>query len=123
VGAPVQCAAAQLLAAGKSVQEQIRRRTLGNLEFARNAVLGTGATALAVEGGWYITLQIPALRSEEEWVVELVDRWNVLAQPGYFFDFDLEAFLVVSLLTQPAIFQEGLGRLLKCIGARISQVK
>jgi alanine-synthesizing transaminase len=123
VGALVQCAAAQLLAAGKSVQEQIRRRTLDNLEFARNAVLGTGATALAVEGGWYLTLQIPALHSEEEWVVELVDRWNVLAQPGYFFDFDLEAFLVVSLLTQPAIFQEGLGRLLKCIGARISQVK
>jgi alanine-synthesizing transaminase len=115
VGTPVQCAAAHLLAAGKTVREQIRRRTLENLEFARGAVAGTGATALTVEGGWYLTLQVPALQSEEEWIVKLLDRWDVLAQPGYFFDFDSEAFLVVSLLTKPPIFQEGVGRLLKCI--------
>jgi aspartate/methionine/tyrosine aminotransferase len=115
VGTPVQCAAARLLLSGKGVREQIRRRTLENLEFARLAMEGTGATALAVEGGWYLTLQVPALHSEEEWIIKLLDLWNVLAQPGYFFDFDSEAFLVVSLLTEPAIFQEGLGRLLKCI--------
>jgi alanine-synthesizing transaminase len=117
VATPVQCAAARLLVAGKDVREQIRRRTLENLEFTRRAIEGTGATALAVEGGWYLTLQVPTLHSEEEWVVKLLDRWNVLAQPGYFFDFDSEAFLVVSLLTQPAIFQEGIGRVLKCIDA------
>jgi aspartate/methionine/tyrosine aminotransferase len=115
VGTPVQCAATRLLAEGKSVREQIRRRTLENLERARHMIEGTGVTALAVEGGWYLTLRVPALHSEEEWIVKLLDRWNVLAQPGYFFDFDSEAFTVVSLLTQPAIFQEGLGRLLKCI--------
>ena len=115
VGTPVQCAAAHLLEAGKTVREQIRRRTLGNLEFARGAIEGTGVTALTVEGGWYLTLQVPALQSEEEWIVKLLDHWNVLAQPGYFFDFDSEAFVVVSLLTKSAIFQEGVGRLLKCI--------
>ena len=115
VGTSVQYAATRLLTAGKSIREQIGRRTLENLEFARRAIEGTGVTALAVEGGWYLTLQVPGLHTEEEWIVKLLDRWNVLAQPGYFFDFDSEAFLVVSLLTEPAIFQEGLGRLLKCI--------
>jgi len=117
VGTPVQCAAARLLGAGESVQEQIRRRTRQNLEFARHAVEGTGATALAVEGGWYLTLQVPHVHTEEEWTMELLDRWNVLVQPGFFFDFASEAFLVVSLLTLPAAFPEGMGRLLKCIGA------
>jgi aspartate/methionine/tyrosine aminotransferase len=68
-----------------------------------------------VEGGWYLTLQVPGVHTEEEWIMELLDRWNVFAQPGYFFDFASEAFLVVSLLTEAAIFREGMERLLKCI--------
>jgi hypothetical protein len=34
-------------------------------------------------------------------------------QPGYFYDFESEAFLVASLLTAPAEFQEGLARIVK----------
>ena len=45
-------------------------------------------------------------------VAELVTEDNVLVQPGFFFDFDSEAFLVLSLLTEPARFQEGCRRLL-----------
>jgi aspartate/methionine/tyrosine aminotransferase len=112
VGTPVQCAAARLLAAGGNVRQQIRGRTRTNLDFARAAVQGTGASLLHVEGGWYATLEVPRVRSEEEWTLELLDRADVLVQPGYFFDFDSEAFLVVSLLTPPTIFQEGLRRLL-----------
>jgi hypothetical protein len=32
-------------------------------------------------------------------------------QPGFFFDFESEAFLVVSLLPEPATFAEGVARL------------
>jgi hypothetical protein len=35
-----------------------------------------------------------------------------LIQPGFFFDFETEAFLVMSLLTRPEIFQEGVRRVL-----------
>jgi alanine-synthesizing transaminase len=111
VGTPVQCAAPQLLAAGATVREQIRRRTAENLRFARRAVEGTGVNLLTVEGGWYATLQVPRVRSEEEWTLELLERENVLVQPGFFFDFETEAFLVVSLLTAPGTFQRGLQRL------------
>jgi alanine-synthesizing transaminase len=113
VGTPVQCAAARLLAAGESVREQIRKRTAENLAFAREALRGSDASLLSVEGGWYATLQVPRVRSEEEWVLELLKRANTLVQPGYFFDFDSEAYLVVSLLTLRAVFEEGLDRLIE----------
>jgi aspartate/methionine/tyrosine aminotransferase len=66
---------------------------------------------LQVEGGWYITLQVPCVRTEEEWVVELLEKEDVLVQPGFFYDFESEAYLVVSLLTEPEMFREGMGRL------------
>jgi hypothetical protein len=41
-----------------------------------------------------------------------LEKDNVLVQPGFFFDFESEAFLVLSLLTEPATFHEGCRRLL-----------
>ena len=111
VSTPVQCAAARLLAAGEAVQRQIRERASANLAFARTTLAGTAANILAVEGGWYITLQVPRIHSEEEWTLGLLERADVLVQPGFFYDFEMEAFLVVSLLTAPEIFREGLTRL------------
>jgi alanine-synthesizing transaminase len=118
VGTPVQCAAARLVAAGRSVREQIRGRTAENLQFTRRAVEGTEVNLLNVEGGWFATLQVPRVRSEEEWTLELLERANVLVQPGYFYDFESEAFLVVSLLTELGVFQYGLRKLLQ-VTARV----
>ena len=67
-----------------------------------------------MEGGWYAILQMPRTRSEEEWALGLLRDHDVLVQPGFFYDFDSEAYLVVSLLTPPAIFTEGIKRL--CLG-------
>jgi alanine-synthesizing transaminase len=110
VSTPVQCAAGLLLEAGAHVQQQIRGRTAANLALARKTLEGSSAGILAVEGGWYITLQVPRTRGEEEWTLKLLERDNVLVQPGFFYDFASEAFLVVSLLTEPAIFEEGIER-------------
>ena len=111
VGTPVQCAAASLLQSGEAVQGQIRRRTAENLALARDRFAGSPATVLALEGGWYLTLQVPRVRSEEDWVVELLERQDLLVQPGFFYDFESEAYLVLSLLTDPEVFREGLARL------------
>src|SRR4051812_37121164 len=111
VGAPVQYAASRLLDAGDAVQRQILHRTAANLAFAREVFAGTAADVLNVEAGWYIVVKVPRVRTEEEWTLELLDRENVLVQPGYFYDFDAEAFLIVSLLTAPSVFGEGLRRL------------
>ena len=115
VGTPVQCAAATLLESGEAVQMQIRERTAANLALAREVVRGSAANILSVEGGWYIPLQVPRVRSEEEWVLELLEKESVLVQPGFFYDFDSEAYLVLSLLTAPEIFREGMTRLRRWI--------
>jgi hypothetical protein len=111
VSAPVQCAAGALLQVGAGVRRQIRERCATHLSWAREALAGSPANILAVEGGWYITVQVPRVRSEEEWCLELLAREDVLVQPGFFYDFASEAYLVVSLLTAPEIFREGMARL------------
>jgi alanine-synthesizing transaminase len=111
VSTPVQCAAPRLLAVGDKVQRQIRERASANLAFARATLAGSPANVLTVEGGWNITLQVPQIRSEEEWTLKLLEQASVLVQPGFFYDFEAEAYLVVSLLTPPEIFREGLARL------------
>jgi len=111
VSTPVQWAAESLLQAGEQVQMQIRERCATHLSLAREALAGSSGNILAVEGGWYITVQVPRVRSEEEWTLELLERENVLVQPGFFYDFDSEAYLVLSLLTAPEPFREGIARL------------
>ena len=116
VSTPVQCAAAPLLWAGESVQRQIRGRCAANLAAVRTALVGSPADVLAVEGGWYATIKMPRIRSEEEWALELLSKDDVLLQPGFFYDFESEAFLVASLLTPPGTFDEGVRRLSAALG-------
>ncbi len=108
VGAPVQHAAASLLAGMGRFQRSLARRLNANLEFLR----ASGADILDVDGGWYAVLRAPRTRSEEQWTLELLEDGDVLVQPGFYYDFDSEAFLVVSLLTPPATFREGVDRML-----------
>ena len=37
-------------------------------------------------------------------------------QPGWFYDFESEAYLILSLLTPEAVFREGIGRILARAG-------
>ena len=63
-------------------------------------------------GGWSAVLQVPSTQTEEALALALVEQDGVLVHPGYFFDFPREAFVVVSLLPEPAVFDAGLSRLL-----------
>ena len=111
VSTPVQVALPRFLALSGGILQQIRERTASNLARLRAAIAGSAATLLRAEGGWYAVLQVPRTRTEEEWAVKLLEECNVLVQPGYFSDFESEAFLVLSLLPEPATFIEGLKRL------------
>jgi hypothetical protein len=111
VSTPVQNAAARLLEAGDAVQSQIRQRTEDNLRVAAGILNGSPANLLQLEGGWYVTLAVPRTRTEEEWTLALLREHSVLVQPGFFFDFESEAYLVASLLTAPEILREGMARL------------
>ena len=112
VGTPVQLAAPRLLAGAPRIQARILQRVRANLAALRER-LGAGAPAsvLPVEGGWYAVLRVPSFRSDEAWVLELLERDDVLVQPGYFFDFETPGHLVVSLLPEPAAFAEAAARI------------
>jgi len=113
VGTPVQHAFPKLLEAGAEIRDAIARRVRENLEALRCAIApDSPCRALDVEGGWYATIRAPRTHSEEEWTLRLLEEDNVLVQPGFFFDFESEAYFVLSLLAQPDVFREGTRRLL-----------
>ena len=108
VSTPVQVAARSLLERGAAVRQQILDRLRVN-DAALRAIMARsgGATVLPADGGWSLVIRVPATRSEEALVMELVERDGVVVHPGYFFDFPHEAFLVVSLLPEPGVFARG----------------
>jgi aspartate/methionine/tyrosine aminotransferase len=113
VGTPVQVALPSLLARGARIREQIHARTRRNLAALRRAASSTpSVSVLTCEGGWSAVLQVPAIQSEEALVLTLLTEDHVLAHPGFFFDMEREAFLVVSLIVEPDTFDRGVGRLL-----------
>jgi len=65
-----------------------------------------------MEGGWYATLRIPALKPDEKTVLELLDR-GVWVQPGYFFGMAESGWLVVSLLAAEGEFKTGVAGLVE----------
>jgi alanine-synthesizing transaminase len=109
VATPVQEALPSLLQIGARIRNAIQGRTVENLRHLREA-LPKSATLLPVEGGWSAVIRVPQTQSDEELALSLLDR-GVLVQPGYFYDFDREGYLVVSLLTQPDAFREGVRRI------------
>jgi len=115
VTAPVQFAAARWLEAAPAIQDQIRTRCNHNYRSLIERLRGTPLTPLHIDGGWTVPIEIPRTRSEEDWVCGLLDHDRVLVQPGYFYDFPREAFIIVSLLTPRAIFEEGIARLIAAI--------
>jgi alanine-synthesizing transaminase len=117
VSTPVQLAAAELLDRGAAVRGQIAARIAANYRGLK-ALSGSAPSSrvLRAGGGWYAVVQVPTLRSEEDLVLDLVTRDGVLAHPGYFFDFQRESYLVVSLLTPEGPFVTGIGRMLERAG-------
>jgi len=112
VGTPVQLALPRLLESGARAAERIGERLRRNLA-ALDRVLARipGTARLPVEGGWSAVLRIGAAVRGGDLALELLETADVLVQPGWFFDFEEEDAVVVSLLPLPADFDEGIARL------------
>jgi aspartate/methionine/tyrosine aminotransferase len=121
VSTPVQTAAAELFEKGAAIRGQIQERTRRNLRSLADLAAGSPeCRLLRAEGGWSAILHVPTLQSEEELVLELLEREHVLVHPGYFFDVPRETHIVVSLLTPPDAFDEGIRRVLRHFACRAS---
>jgi hypothetical protein len=109
----VQQALPELLAATAPTHAAISVRLSQNLGQLRQELRGSAATLLHVEGGHYAVIKLPNQLSEDAWVLELLEKDHVWVQPGYFFDFESEPFVVVSLLTPPNQLSLGIERLVR----------
>jgi alanine-synthesizing transaminase len=118
VATPTQLALPRLLELSAPVRSAIRARLATNLASLQSQLGRAPAVSLLdVEGGFYATVRVPQVQSEEAWVIELLERDSVHVQPGFFFDFRAEAYLVLSLLTPESTFDAGVQRLLARVAA------
>ena len=113
MNAPIQLAAPALLHQRYSVREQLVSRIRANLGELDRRLAGSAVSRLQVDGGWYAVLRVPRVQSDEELALALLERSNLLVQPGYFYDFPEDGYLVVSLITPERTFSEGIQRLLR----------
>ncbi len=113
VSASAQAAAPALLALAPALQEQVRARLRTNLAILDSLLMGQAhLSRLPVEGGWSVLLRRPAVDGDQAFAQRLLEFSGVLVHPGSFFDLPGDGHLVLSLLTPPIRFEQGLAALL-----------
>lgn len=119
VGTPVQLALPELFSARGDVQGAVLERITANLAALDEALdaLGPGAVVrrLPADAGWYAVLEVPRIHGDDAWIELLLERAAAIVHPGYFFEFESDGFLVVSLLPEPHLFRDAAFRALKAI--------
>jgi hypothetical protein len=108
VSAPAQALGSSLLKQSAAYESQVRERLLTNWNTLRLAF--PSKYCPEVIGGWYAAIRLGA--DDEELTLRLLKEKHVLVQPGFFFDFDEDGWVVVSLLQEPALFKEAVERIL-----------
>ena len=116
LNAPIQLAAPVLLQQRKHFQEQLMSRVRANLAELDAQLTGNRQISrLLVEGGWYAVLRIPATRTDEEFALELLEKFDVYLHPGHYYDFPRDGYVVVSMITPEQDFHEGMARILSAV--------
>ena len=108
VSAPAQALGASLLKHNTTDYEsRVRERLLTNWQTLRETF--PSKYCPEVLGGWYAVVRLG--EDDEEITLSLLREKHVLVQPGFFFDFDEDGWVVISLLQEPAQFKEAVERI------------
>lgn len=108
VGTPVQHALPALFLDETNVTGQIRNRIRSNYRFLIQFLGQSSLSVLRAEGGWNAIVRLPGILSDEAWATRILAEGNVLFYPGHFFEVDLEASVIVSLLPEESVFSGGI---------------
>ena len=105
----------QLFARGMSFVGSMREHIHRNLDLALGK-LGScaGVRVQPPDGGYYLFPEVRGWSDEEELVVHLLAH-GVLVHPGYFYGYEVGTHIMISCLTEPRNFAEGLDRLLAAL--------
>ena len=107
VSSMAQALATPLLAESAKYEKQIQERLQQNLAALREKF--PSKYCPEVLGGWYAVIRLGD--NDEELTLRLLREKHVLVQPGFFFDFEEDGWIVISLLQEPSVFAEGLRRI------------
>ncbi len=107
VSAPAQALAAPMLKQSAAYGARISERLQQNLAALREKFPSKYCPEIL--GGWYAVIRLGG--DDEEQTLRLLKEKHVLVQPGFFFDFDEDGWIVISLLQEPSVFAEGLKRI------------
>lgn len=99
-----------LLTQADTQTDRIRTRCAQNLQWLKNYVQKNtrfGVTSvLRDEGGWSVLIRYPSSIEDDELGLALLDRYATMSAPGYFFDFDSNGYMSLSLLPESQEFQK-----------------
>ena len=109
MNAPVQQAMPHWLATRGRIQSQIRQRMRKNLAMLEERLNGSSAQMLVMQGGWTVVLRVPRDIGGKKFTFAALDR-DVIVQPGEFYGLP-EGRAILSLLTPPETWREGLAKL------------
>lgn len=107
VSAPAQALGTSLLPKATAYEARVKERLLQNWQTLREAF--PSKYCPEVLGGWYAVVRLG--EDDEELTLRLLKEKHVLVQPGFFFDFDEDGWVVISLLQEPAHFKEAVARM------------
>ena len=108
VSAPAQALGISLLKQSAAYEARVKERLLQNWQTLREAF--PAKYCPEVLGGWYAVIRLGV--DDEELTLRLLREKHVLVQPGFFFDFDEDGWVVISLLQEPSLFKEAVERIL-----------
>jgi aspartate/methionine/tyrosine aminotransferase len=109
VSAPAQALGISLLPKASAYESKVLDRLQQNWQTLREAF--PSKYCPEVLGGWYAVVRLG--EDDEELTLRLLREKHVLVQPGFFFDFDEDGWVVMSLLQEPALFKEAIERIIK----------
>jgi alanine-synthesizing transaminase len=123
MNAPVQLAVPVMLEERPAIQRQLMYRVRENLaELDSQLAVQKLCQRLEIEGGWYAVVRVPVTGSDEELAIELLQETGVLMQPGHFYDFPSDGYLVLSLIMEAQVFKKGIQHILAFIVARTAKL-
>lgn len=108
VNTPVQNALGPWLKSRKNIQKEILARARDNFELIKEFAAAHAVRLFVSRGGWYAVLRSSLFEDEEQWILDALTQQRVLVHPGYFFDFQENGYLVLSLLPPTETLAKGL---------------
>jgi alanine-synthesizing transaminase len=119
VSPPLALAAPRWLELRRAIQPRILERLKRNRDRLDREIAVSAVTRLNAAGGWYAVLRLPGIKSDEDWALAFLKEEGVLTHPGQFYDFSSDGHLVLSLLTSPEAFEEGVTRIGRAVQQRL----